>query len=105
MSSVLGVAVAVVTNKDGRLEVFGRGTDSALWHISQISAGGGWSAWNGLGGGLTSNPAVAVNSDGRLEVFVRGTDGALWHIWQTSAGGPWSTVGWVSLGGDQSGIR
>jgi C1A family cysteine protease len=88
---------AVAQNHDGRLEVFARGTDNALWHNWQTSAGGGWSGWASLGGQITTNPAGSRNADGRLEVFARGTDNALWHNWQTSAGGGWS--GWASLGG------
>src|ERR1700733_10766125 len=91
----------VSRNADGRLEVFARGTDNALWHIWQNSAGGGWSGWASLGGGITSDPAVGINHDGRLEAFARGTDNALWHIWQNSAGGGWS--GWASLGGGITG--
>ncbi|HET6881091.1 MAG TPA: hypothetical protein VFI31_13095 [Pirellulales bacterium] len=88
---------AVGRNADGRLEVFARGTDGALWHIWQNSPGGGWSGWSSLAGGITTNPAVGINADGRLEVFARGTDDALWHIWQNSPGGGWS--GWNSLAG------
>lgn len=95
----LSGAVAAALNSDGRLEIFGIGTDDALWHIWQTAPHAGpWSAWSSLGGVITSEPAVALNSDGRLEVFARGTDGALWHIWQTAPhAGPWST--WSSLGG------
>jgi acylphosphatase len=89
--------VAVASNADGRLEAFGTGTDSALWHIWQATPGGAWSGWNSLGGILTSDRTVGQNADGRLEVFVRGTDDALWHIWQLSPGGAWSA--WASLGG------
>jgi len=89
--------VDVGINADGRLEAFATGTDSALWHIWQVTPGGGWSGWASLGGILTSDRAVGRNADGRLEVFVRGTDDALWHIWQVSPGGGWS--GWASLGG------
>jgi M6 family metalloprotease-like protein len=86
----------VAQNADGRLEVFVRGTDNALWHIWQQP--GGWSGWHSLGGGLTADPVVGRNKDGRLEVFARGLDNGLWHIWQTfQAGQPWS--GWHSLGG------
>ena len=90
---------AVVVNSDGRLEVFARGTDNALWHIWQTAPHAGpWSAWASLGGIITSDPATFVNSDGRIEVFARGTDNALWHIWQTAPHtGPWSA--WASLGG------
>jgi hypothetical protein len=75
----------VSRNADGRLEVFVRGTDNALWHKWQTSPNNGWSrSWNSLRGILVGEPAVSRNADGRLEVFIRGTDNALWHIWQTS---------------------
>jgi peptidoglycan hydrolase-like protein with peptidoglycan-binding domain len=80
-------------NKDGRLEIFVRGTDRAVWHKWQSN---GWSGWHSLGGRITSNIGVGQNKDGRLEVFARGTDNALWHKWQKTGGG-WS--GWHSLGG------
>ena len=37
-------------NADGRLEVFARGTDNALWHIWQTAPNNGWSGWASLGG-------------------------------------------------------
>jgi acylphosphatase len=89
--------VAVGRNADGRLEVFARGTDNALWHIWQTAPNNGWSGWTSLGGLITSNPTVISNADGRLEVFARGTDNAVWHRWQTTAGGGWAS--WASLGG------
>jgi hypothetical protein len=67
----------VASNADGRLEVFVRGHDNALYHIWQT--GSGWSGWAGLGGTLTSNIAIGRNADGRLEAFVRGGDNALYH--------------------------
>jgi hypothetical protein len=85
------------TNADGRLEVFVRGTDDALWHNWQTAPTNGWSGWASLGGVISSEPEVAANADGRLEVFVRGTDNALWHNWQTAPNNGWS--GWASLGG------
>jgi acylphosphatase len=101
----LGFAVALrsvasaACNTDGRLELFGVGTDNAVWHIWQnVPHGGPWSGWAPLGGIVTGEPLVFVNSDGRLEIFARGTDGAVWHNWQTVPdAGPWS--GWASLGG------
>jgi acylphosphatase len=90
---------AAALNSDGRLEVFGVGTNNALWHIWQTAPHAGpWSAWASLSGVLTGEPSSIDNSDGRLEVFARGTDNALWHIWQTAPHtGPWSS--WASLGG------
>ena len=93
---VLTSEIAVEGNADGRLEVFVRGTDNALWHKWQVAPNGTWSNWNSQGGVLTSNIAAAKNADGRLEVFVRGTDAALWHKWQAPGGG-WSN--WASQSG------
>jgi len=94
----------VAPNQDGRLEVFGIGTDGVLWHIWQKgpNGAGGFSDWDSLGG-VVSDIEVARNADGRLEVFDIGTDGALWHIWQTVPNGAWS--GWSSLGGVLSNIE
>jgi hypothetical protein len=36
---VLPGNVAVGSNADGRLEIFTRGTDNALWHDYQVTAG------------------------------------------------------------------
>jgi acylphosphatase len=87
-------------NADGRLEVFGIGSDGALWHIWQVRAGAGWFSWFSSGqppvGNTVIPPFVQVNTDGRLEAFTIGKDGALWHIWQTTANGSWSS--WASLG-------
>ncbi|MEU2064782.1 matrixin family metalloprotease [Streptomyces sp. NPDC013455] len=84
-------------NADGRLEVFARGLDGALWHIWQTAPNNGWSGWASLGGGIQGAPCVGRNADGRLEAFARGLDGALWHKWQTAPDTGWSE--WNSLGG------
>lgn len=83
-------------NEDGRLEVFARGSDQALWHTWQTTPGGSWSGWRSEGGWIDLLN-VARSADGRLEVFARGSDKALWHNWQTTPNGGWS--GWNSLGG------
>jgi hypothetical protein len=50
---------AVTDNSDGRLEVFARGTDDALWHIWQTAAHSGpWSGWASLGGILKDEHVV-----------------------------------------------
>jgi subtilisin family serine protease len=80
----------------GRLEVFARGSDDALWHIWQTAPNNGWSDWASLGGWIDTI-ASARNADGRLEMFVRGADKAVWHIWQTAPNNGWSE--WASMGG------
>ncbi len=84
---------AAVSWASGRLDVFVRGGDNALWH--KWWDGSRWSGWESLGGYLTSGPDVASWSPGRLDVVVRGGDNALWHKWWD--GSRWS--GWGPLGG------
>ena len=95
-----GVITSNITlgrNSDGRLELFAKGTDGAVWHQWQTAPSNGWSGWASRGGVITSNIAVASNADGRMEIFARGTDGAVWHMWQTAPSNGWS--GWHSRGG------
>ena len=40
----------VAKNADGRLEIFARGGDGALWHKWQTAPNNGWSGWYSLGG-------------------------------------------------------
>ena len=99
LGGVLTSTVETRRNRDGRVEIFARGTDDNLWHRWETSANapeswGGWTRMSGhsflpVGGGViligvlvTGDPAVAVNNDGRLEVFVRGQDGKLFHVAQ-----------------------
>ncbi|MCP3136962.1 PASTA domain-containing protein [Pyxidicoccus xibeiensis] len=86
-----------VLQTGGRLVVFDRGTDNAMWHRWQLTRNGAWSDWGPLGGTWTSDPDCALNAPGGLVVFARGTDGAIWHCWQEGPDGDWS--GWASLGG------
>jgi hypothetical protein len=84
-------------NADGRLEIFVRGNDGALWHMWQLSKGGSWSGWASLGGNIafgpgSTGPFVYV-IDGRIYVDVYGPDN-LWHTkFQTALNCCWS--GWV----------
>ncbi len=88
--------LTVGQNQDGRMEVFARGGDGAVWHNWQTAPNGNWSGWASLGGWIDML-TVGQNQDGRMEVFARGGDGAVWHNWQTAPNGNWS--GWASLGG------
>jgi murein DD-endopeptidase MepM/ murein hydrolase activator NlpD len=93
LGGLLTSAPAVASWASGRLDVFVRSGDNALWHKSYHD--GGWTGWDSLGGTLTSAPAVASWGAGRLDVFVRGPDASLWH--RAYTGGAWTD--WESLGG------
>lgn len=93
LGGILTSAPAAASWSPGRLDVFARGADSALWH--RWSESGSWSSWEYQGGILASEPAAAAWSANRLDVFVRGVDNQLWHKWWD--GGSWN--GWEPLGG------
>jgi hypothetical protein len=76
----------------GRIDLFVRGTDNALYHKWFDN---GWSAgWQYLGGILTSPPVAASSWGFSGDVFVRGTDGHLYdnevnsNVW----------TGWMDVG-------
>ena len=86
---------------ENRLDVFVRGTDTALWH--KWWDGNNWGPsvtdWESLGGILTSEPVAVAWAENRLDVFVRGTDSALWHKWWDGNNWGPSVTDWESLGG------
>ena len=83
---------AVCSWGPGRLDVFGLGTDSAVWH--KYWDGTVWHDWESLGGLLTSDPAAAAWAEGRCDVVARGTDNALWHkYWDGTVWHDWESLG------------
>jgi hypothetical protein len=93
LGGVLTSPLGAVSWGPNRIDVFGAGTDSALWH--RWWDGSKWGGWESLGGVLESPPAVDSWGPNRIDVFVVGTDSALWHKWWD--GSKWG--GWESLGG------
>lgn len=87
---------SAAVNADGRIEIFARGSDQAMWHNWQTSPGGSWAGWYSMGGIISGSPQVAVNADGRLVAFVRNPGNIAYYNYQTSPGGGWS--GWIWLG-------
>jgi hypothetical protein len=91
LGGILTSNPAVASMTMGRLDVFARGGDRALWHRWYDT--GGWANWESLGGILASGPAASTWGAARLDVFMRGTDNALWH--DVYASNTWS---WEYLG-------
>jgi serine protease len=90
-------AFGAVSWGKGRLDVFARASDNALWH-RWFMRGQGWSGWEELGGTLNSGPAVSSWTEGRLDVFALGTDDKLRHKWYIRGKG-WLPGGlWENLG-------
>jgi tyrosinase len=93
--SLGGVAIGdpgAVLQTGGRLVVFHRGTDNAIYHRWQKTRNGDWADLEWLGappGAATSGPAAALNAPGGLVAFARGADNAIWHAWQDHPDGNW----------------
>jgi hypothetical protein len=109
LGGILTSAPAVAVNADGRLEVFARGTDNRIWHLSQQRSDTSteFSAWELLAGDrtFTGAPAVARNHWSKLELFARDRDRSLLHRWQNDPNVRTSTqwAPWSSLGGELDG--
>jgi hypothetical protein len=69
----------VVSTASGKLDVFVRGGDAGLWHLS-FSQSSGWSTWTSISGGtaVQGEPAAVFNSS-RIDVFAWGADTSLLH--------------------------
>jgi subtilisin family serine protease len=85
----------VASMPNGRLDVFGRGADGALWRNQSDNGGATWNGWQSLGGFLLSGPGVVSWGQGRIDVFVRGGDNALWHIAFNGSFTPWQSLGGI----------
>jgi subtilisin family serine protease len=72
----------------GRLDLFARGADNAIWHAAYA---GGWSGWESLGGVVTSSPAAVSWAPNRIDLFAVGTDGRLYHRAWAPGWTPWAS--------------
>ena len=88
-------APAATSNATGKIDVFVRGGDAAIWRRTWTTS---WGPWTSVGGVAGSAPAVASRGTGRLDLFVRGDDGQVYRSFDD--GGGWSA--WSSLGGTTS---
>ena len=71
-------ALALSSWGNGRLDVFVRAADNAVWH--RFKTPSGWSSWFSLGGNATTKPAAASWGVGRIDVFVGSSDGNLYEL-------------------------
>jgi hypothetical protein len=89
-----------------QLDVFGVGSNDAVYYVTQSLANGSWSAWNDLYGTVKpasgdfdphGNLQAALDSHGNLDVFAIGGNNAVWYNSRSAVTGTWG--GWNSLGG------
>jgi len=61
LGGLINAAPAIAMNFDGRMEIFGIGTDGNVYHDWQQSSGGTWSGWQPLS--TSSNSGTTNNTD------------------------------------------
>jgi hypothetical protein len=84
-------------NEDGRLEVFGIGSqDGRIWHAWQTAPNEGWTqGWVELHSGLDPRDrfeghlAVGQTHDGRMELYARLVQNWIAHVWQRAPNSGW----------------
>jgi hypothetical protein len=81
----------------GRLDVFAKGTDNALWHKAYSSPN--WFGWEKIGGTLTSGPGAVSWGSGRIDMVARIANDTVQHWWFDNSVGVWNTD---NLGGNIS---
>lgn len=86
-----GATPTVTSWGTGRLDLFVRGKDNAIWHLSYSN---GWSKWESLGAKVISDPAATSPSNGRIDLFGLGTNNNVWHKYWTPG------TGWTSWSPD-----
>ena len=79
---------AAYGSADGRIDVFVRGTDNAVWRRAYVN--NHWGAWTNLGGRVSDAPTVAFTSPTAWTVFSRGSDGL---IHTRNEQGLWTSIG------------
>lgn len=90
--------LATATNGNGQVQVFGIGSDNALWYRTQNvnNDPNSFGSWVSLGG-VVKQFTVGQNADGRLQVFAVGGDNAAYTNLEVN--GAFTSAGWTSLGG------
>jgi hypothetical protein len=94
--SMKPISVAVASWERNRLDIFGLGTDSQLYH--KAWDGSAWypsqTNWEALGGRFNSPPAVASWGSDRLDIFGLGKDNQMYHkAWDGTAWFNWEALG------------
>lgn len=87
---------SIVSWGPGRLDVFSRGADNALYHIGRD---GVWRNWDWLGGQMVGDPSACSRGANLLDCYVRGTANDICLRWWD--GSSWQ--GYASLGGSMAG--
>ena len=95
--SLFGGDPAVASRDGYNLDVFARGTDSALWMFTRYGSGGHSSMVQLGSNPVLGTPSVISRGYGIYDLYVRGTDLALYTQWFNG----WGWSGYGQLGNNQ----
>src|SRR5947207_15958859 len=70
--------VSLARNFDGRLELFVRWTDNAIYHIWQKAPNGPWDRWYSLGGEWSYSEGQLRNQDQLFVFALKQSDHSVW---------------------------
>ena len=87
---MLASSPSVASWSAGRLDVFARGTDNALWHMWYD---GQWHNFENLGGNLLSAPAATSWASGRIDIVAVQSDGRLYDKVFDGSWHPFALIG------------
>jgi metallophosphoesterase (TIGR03767 family) len=93
------LSVAAERDNSGRILLVGTTHTGDVFHKTQTTPGGKWSAWTKLDGAKLRSITVARNSDGRMEVFGSDKDGQVLHTLQNTPGDSRNWSKWTALDG------
>ncbi len=101
LGGIFTSAASAVSWGPGQLDVFVRGADFTLRHMTVAGTGpGALGEWENLGGTLGSAPVAISWGPNRLDVFALNSDGTVGHTWWD--GQIWNS--WETLAPPQTGI-
>lgn len=85
-------APVAVSRRPGIIDVFARGGDAGLWHISYDDDTGKWSDWNRISGNtdIQGQPDAISLDANSLDVFAWGADGTILHKSFDAPSNTWS---------------
>jgi hypothetical protein len=96
LSGTVLSSLAATSTRFGRLVVFAKRSDNAIWHRFREANSSTWSGWTSLGGPFASGPAAIETAHGQLHLFAVQSNGTLSNRFYNPVTGAWT--GWTGLG-------
>jgi hypothetical protein len=92
-----GSSIALATNQDGRLQLFGTNPLDGIYQQAEQTAGSDtWAGWNQIAGSFRAVSAETAG-DGRIALAATNSAGVVFYTTQTTAGGT-AMNSWTLLG-------